>query len=188
MSACRRRRAGRTSTSNRLRDLSSLFEGAKDFPELAKADAAGIVADPTTLDEQHLREHLRAKLAKSAEAKKIQDALLKKGTAAAQAAIRKSGLLAPAQKIAEGLTGLKERLTDRWLAIPHLYPNRVEQGRSGTQQPPSTNVGLDETIRGVLPVCCVDQSRAGGKFRQPEHRRRSAEAGSADHLRKGRRR
>ena len=52
-------------------------------------------------DEQHLRDHLKAKLAKSEEARKLQEALLKNGTAIAQEAIRVAGLLAPVQKLAE---------------------------------------------------------------------------------------
>jgi DNA repair exonuclease SbcCD ATPase subunit len=52
-------------------------------------------------DEQHLRDHLRAKLEKSEEARELQQALLNNGTAVAQAAVRVAGLLALAQKIAE---------------------------------------------------------------------------------------
>jgi recombinational DNA repair ATPase RecF len=191
-----------------LRDLSSLSEAAKGFPELAKADAAGIVADLTTLekdpgllaalqrrafiekgldlvdgpecplcdkpwdDEQHLREHLRAKLAKSAEAGKLQDALLKKGTAVAQAAIRVSGLLAPAQKIADGqgdggfatlltnwktnldglktslttldgLTGLKDRLTAGWLATPKAFAQRLTDLTGKVMTKPDQTAALD---------------------------------------------
>ena len=39
-------------------------------------------------DEQHLRDHLKAKLAKSEEARKLQEALLNNGAAIAQEAIR----------------------------------------------------------------------------------------------------
>lgn len=98
-------------------------------------------------DEQHLRDHLKAKLAKSEEAKKLQQALLNNGAVIAQEAIRVMGLLGLVQKIAEGqsesgfaqlltgwqtnlealrtklgtldgLTGLKDRLTAGWLGIP----------------------------------------------------------------------
>ena len=34
--------------------------------------------------------------------------------------------------------------------------------RQGAKQPPSTNVELDETIRSVLPDCCVDRLRTSG--------------------------
>jgi hypothetical protein len=191
-----------------LRDLSSLSEAAKGFPELAKADAAGIVSDLTTLerdpgllaalqrrafiekgldlvdgpecplcdkpwdDEQHLREHLRAKLAKSDEARKIQEALLKKGTVVAQAAIGVSGLLAPAQTIAEGqgdggfatlltnwkadleglktnlttldgLTGLKDRLTVGWLGTPKAFAQGVTDLTAKVMAKPDQTAALD---------------------------------------------
>ena len=98
-------------------------------------------------DEQHLRDHLAAKLAKSEEARKLQEALLKNGTAIAREAVGIIGLLSPVQKIADGqgqagfshalsgwktdlegltaklttvdgLTGLKDRLTTGWLETP----------------------------------------------------------------------
>ena len=191
-----------------LRDLSSLSEAAKSFPELAKADADGIVSDLTTLEkdpgllaslqrrafiekgldlvdgpecplcdkpwdgEQHLREHLRAKLAKSDEARKIQEALLKKGTAIAQAAIGVSGLLAPAQTIAEGqgdggfatlltnwkadleglktnlttldgLTGLKDRLTAGWLGTPKAFAQGLTDLTAKVMAKPDQTAALD---------------------------------------------
>jgi hypothetical protein len=78
-------------------------------------------------NEQHLRDHLIAKLAKSEEARKLQEALLKNGMAIAREAVRVIGLVSPVQKIAEGqgqarfsqvliswktdLEGLKAKLT-----------------------------------------------------------------------------
>ena len=53
-------------------------------------------------DEQHLRDHLQAKLAKSEEARKLQQSLLNNGTAIAEEVIRVVGLLTPIQKLAEG--------------------------------------------------------------------------------------
>jgi len=191
-----------------LRDLSSLSEAAKGFPELAKADADGIVSDLTRLekdpgllaslqrrafiekgldlvdgpecplcdkpwdDEQHLREHLKAKLVKSDEARKIQEALLKKGTAVAQAAIGVSGLLAPAQTIAEGqgdggfatlltnwkadleglktnlttldgLTGLKDRLTAGWLGTPKAFAQGLTDLTAKVMAKPDQTAALD---------------------------------------------
>ncbi len=175
-----------------LRDLTSLNEAAKGFSDLAKAEAAAILADleqlecdPALLaalqrrafiekglelvdsascplcdkvweDEQHLREHLKEKLAKSAEAQKLQATMLKNGIGVAQAAIRVTGLLGPVQKIAEGqgeaavakmltdwkvdfeglkvslttvdgLTGLKTRLKSGWLATPKAFPKVLPQ-------------------------------------------------------------
>jgi len=123
-------------------------------------------------DEQHLRDHLKAKLAKSAEAQKIQDALLQKGTAVAQAAIRVAGLLGPAQTIAEGqgeagfaqllaawkadleglkaklttvdgLTGLKDRLTAGWLATPKAFPKGLADLIGKVMAKPDQTATLD---------------------------------------------
>ncbi len=94
-------------------------------------------------DEQHLRDHLKAKLAKSEEARKLRESLLNNGTVITEKAIRVVGLLTPIQRLAEwqgedkfaqllivwkndlealkaklanveGLTGLKDRLMDGW--------------------------------------------------------------------------
>jgi hypothetical protein len=98
-------------------------------------------------NEQHLRDHLKAKLAKSEEARKLQETLLKNGTEIAREAVRVTGLVGPVQKIADGqgqsrlsqtltalktdleglrtklttvdgLTGLKDRLSGGWLETP----------------------------------------------------------------------
>jgi hypothetical protein len=58
-------------------------------------------------NEKHLREHLRAKLAKSEEARKLQDSLLKNGAAVVKEAIGVAGMLGLVQKLAEG-QGQKE--------------------------------------------------------------------------------
>ena len=78
-------------------------------------------------DEQDLRDHLKAKLAKSEEARKLQETLLKNGTTIVREAVGIIGLLSPLQKIADGqgqaglsqvlggwktnLEGLRARLT-----------------------------------------------------------------------------
>ena len=97
-------------------------------------------------DEQHLRDHLKVKLAKSEEARKLQEILLENGMAIVREAVRVTGLIGPAQKIADGqgqggfsqvlttwktdleglrtrlttvdgLTGLKDRLSAGWLEV-----------------------------------------------------------------------
>lgn len=101
-------------------------------------------------DEKSLREHLKAKLAKSEEARRLQQALLDNSLLMAQEAIRVTGLLELVQKVAdwqgegefakllgnwradlaalntslttvEGLTGLKDRLTAGWLGMPTTF-------------------------------------------------------------------
>ena len=110
-------------------------------------------------DEQHLRDHLKAKLSKSEEARKLQETLLKNGTAIAREAVGVIGLLSPVQKIADGqgqsgfsqalggwktnldglkaklttvdgLTGLKDRLTACWLETPKALSKDL-QGLTG---------------------------------------------------------
>jgi DNA repair exonuclease SbcCD ATPase subunit len=53
-------------------------------------------------NETHLREHLKAKLARSEEARKLQEQLLTNGAALARAQVKMIGLLGQAQKTAEG--------------------------------------------------------------------------------------
>jgi len=70
---------------------------------LALVDGAACpLCDSPWPDPEHLREHLRAKLSKSEEARKIQDALLKNGVAITEKVISVAGLLTPAQKLAQG--------------------------------------------------------------------------------------
>jgi AAA domain len=174
-----------------LRDLKAVSEAENGFPDLAKTEAAAIVADRSKLeadpallaslqrrtfiekgldlvdgpecplcdmpwdDEQHLRDHLTAKLAKSAQAQKVQQSLLNSGAAMDRAVIQVVGLLGPVQKIAEGerdnrfikllsdwksdleelkskvttvdgLTGLKDRLIGGWLEIPTAFPKSLK--------------------------------------------------------------
>jgi len=95
------------------------------------------------------------KLAKSEEARKLQQGLLNNGSTAAQAAIHLAGLLGLAQKAAEGqggggfaqlltawktdleglkakltsvegLMGLKDRLTAGWLEMPKAFPKSLK--------------------------------------------------------------
>lgn len=191
-----------------LRDLKALIEAAKGFPDLAKTEAAAIVADLASLeadpallaalqrrafiekgldlvdgpecplcdtpwsDEQHLRDHLKAKLAKSEKARKLQERLQKNGMAIAAAAIRVTGLLTPVQKLAEGqgasaftlllttwktdlealktklatvdgLTGLKNRLTGGWLEMPKVLPNSLKGFTEQLDAKPDQSATLD---------------------------------------------
>jgi hypothetical protein len=122
----------------------------RDFPDLAKAEAAAIVADLAKLetdpalfgalqrrafiekglelvdgpecplcdspweDEQRLIDHLKEKLAKSEQARKLQQALLANGAVLAKSAISVTGHIRLAQSIAEaqGEPALAQQLTD----------------------------------------------------------------------------
>lgn len=114
------------------------------------------LCDTSWENEQHLLEHLRAKLAKSNEAQKLQDSLLRNGTAIAEKVIRVVGLVTPVQKLAEkqeksafsqtlmawktdleelksklttadGLMTLKDRLAGNWLQIPDALPESLKR-------------------------------------------------------------
>lgn len=217
-----------------LRDLNALSEAAKGFPDLAKADAAAIIADLAKLeedpallaalqrrafiekgldlvegpecplcdkpweDEQHLRDHLKAKLQKSAEAQKIQEALLKKGTAVAQAAIKVAGLLTPVLKIAEGqgeagfakqlttwkgdleglktalttldgVTGLKDRLTAGWPATPKTFAKELAGLTEKVMARPDQTAALDaQTFLTTAQVRISDYREAMRKSKAAE--------------------
>ncbi|HJZ69945.1 MAG TPA: chromosome segregation protein SMC, partial [Blastocatellia bacterium] len=130
------------------------------------------LCDTPWADEQHLREHLQAKLAKSEEARKLQESLLRNGAAVAQAAIRVAGLLNPVQKLAEGqgsselaqllnvwradleslktklttvdeLAGLKDRLISGWLEVPKGLPKALESFGKKVEARPDQGATLD---------------------------------------------
>jgi hypothetical protein len=63
-------------------------------------------------DEQHLREHLEAKLVKSEEARKMQESLLQNGSRLIGHVVRVAGLITPCQKLAvdQGGTGFAQVL------------------------------------------------------------------------------
>lgn len=191
-----------------LGDLNALSDAAKKFPDLAKKQAAAVVADLVKLetdpalltalqtrsliekgldlidgpecplcdtpweDEQHLRSHLEAKLAKSEEARKLQQSMLSNGNAIATEAIRVNGLLAPIQKLADmqgdgpfttvltlwkadlealkaklatvdGLTGLKDRLTAGWMAMPEAFPKGLKALTEKIEAKPDQTATLD---------------------------------------------
>jgi hypothetical protein len=60
------------------------------------------LCDTPWKDEEYLRDHLKAKLAKSEEARELQEFLLTNGMTVIEKAIRVAGLLTPVQKLLEG--------------------------------------------------------------------------------------
>ena len=105
-------------------------------------------------DEQQLRDHLKVKLAKSEEAGKLQESMLRAGAELGRHVIRLLGLLGQPLKIAEaqgdsdfsrlltdwmrdlgelkaplinlhGLLGLKDRLKNGWLEVPKAFPKNL---------------------------------------------------------------
>jgi hypothetical protein len=187
-----------------LGDLNALFEAAKKFPDLAKKQAAAIVADLVKLetdpalltalqrrsliekgldlidgpdcplcdtpweDEQHLRSHLEAKLAKSEEAGKLQQSMLSNGTAIATEAIRVIGLLTPVQKLADTQgDGSFTTLLTLWKADLEALKAK-SPGRRG---PPRH----DGAGRGERQWHGVSRLR---RFQQQSRRNRHADAGA----------
>lgn len=123
-------------------------------------------------DENHLREHLKAKLAKSEEARKLHEALLKNGAAISKEAIRLGALLAPVQKVAEmqgenafsqilaawkanldalktslttvdGITGLKNRLAAGWVETPASFPKTFKALTDKVEAKPDQTATID---------------------------------------------
>src|SRR5262249_5526349 len=130
------------------------------------------LCDTSWKDEQQLRKHLKAKLAKSEEARKLQDRLLKNGAAIVKEAIRLVGLLTPVQKVAEmhgesafsqilgawkvnlealktsmvtveGLTGLKDRLTGGWVDTPASFSKTLKALTDKVEAKPDQTATLD---------------------------------------------
>jgi recombinational DNA repair ATPase RecF len=113
------------------------------------------LCDTAWENEQQIRKHLKAKLTKSEEAQKIEDALLKNGATIAKEATRVLGLLTLVQRVAEmqgensfsqilaawkanlevlkanvatvdGLVGLKDRFTAGWVETPASFPKALK--------------------------------------------------------------
>ena len=130
------------------------------------------LCDQTWEDEQHLRAHLNAKLAKSEAARRLQETLLKTGSAIARDVVRVTGLVGPVQKIADGqgqsgfsqtltgwktdleglrtklttvdgLTGLKDRLSAGWLETPKTLSKDLQSLTEKITAIPDQTTALD---------------------------------------------
>jgi hypothetical protein len=123
-------------------------------------------------DEQHLRDHLRSKLEKSEEARKLQETMLENGAALGREIIRVDGLLAPVQKMAQaqaetgfanlvadwqadlaelrgklatvdGLAGLKDRLETEWLKVPETLSESLTGFTAVIEAKPDQTATMD---------------------------------------------
>jgi AAA domain len=130
------------------------------------------LCDTPWQDERRLRDHLRAKLAKSEEARKIQQALTNNGSSISQEAVRLIGLLAPVQKLTdtqadgpfttlltlwkadlesfkanlgtvEGLTSIKGRLATGWLQIPTEFTKGLAEFTQRIEAKPDQTAIVD---------------------------------------------
>ena len=122
-------------------------------------------------DEQ-LRDHLKAKLAKSEEARKLQESLLTTGAALVKKAVRVTGLVAPVQKLAESqentafsqllsawktdldtlpdilstvdeIRKQKQRLAAGWLAVPKAFSKGLKTLTEIVEAQPDQTATLD---------------------------------------------
>ena len=156
------------------------------------------LCDSPLESEQHLRDHLEAKLAKSEEARKLQQTLLNDGAAVAQIAIRLVGLLGPVQRVAEahgegefarlllawkadlealkaklttvdGLTGLKGRLTAGWLETPKSFPKSLTAFTEKVGAKPDQTATLDaQTFLTTAQLRLTDYREAMRKSKAAE--------------------
>lgn len=149
-------------------------------------------------DEEHLREHIRAKLQKSGEARKVQQALVQNGAAIGRVIIGVAGLLASAQKVAEGqgdaafsgllktwtadledlrgklanveaLIGLKARIESGWLSTPESFaPGLRELSEKVSARPDQAATHDAQTFLTTAQVRLTDYREAKRKARAAE--------------------
>ena len=148
------------------------------------------LCDTPWKNEQHLRDHLKMKLAKSEEAKLVQQSLLSNGQAIVEKAIRVSGLLTPVQKLAEsqgdsafaqvltawkaalealktklatvnGIAGLTDRLKGDWLEMPKALPKSLKALTEKLEALPDQAATLDaQTFLAAAQLRLVDYREA----------------------------
>jgi hypothetical protein len=123
-------------------------------------------------NEQHLREHLKSKLSKSEDARKLQQALLDNGASLAREARGLASLLALVQKVAvelseagfaellgkwrtdldelqtklaniDGITSLKQRLQGSWLKAPEALSSALKALTGKVESKPDQTTALD---------------------------------------------
>jgi hypothetical protein len=139
--------------------------------ELVDGPACPLCDTPWQSD-QHLRDHLKDKLAKSEESRKLQEALLKNAGALAAHAVRTAGLIAPVQKLADSqkdvafaqllsawkadldafraklasVDGIREqqaRLAAAWLAVPKAFAKGLKALTENVEAQPDQTATLD---------------------------------------------
>lgn len=152
-------------------------------------------------DEDHLREHLKAKLAKSAEAGKLREAMLKAGNDLQGHALRLGNILAPVIKIADseddkkagdllvawaehldklkadlssvdGLMGLKPVLTAGWAGMSKELPDSLAALTKKVQAKPDQTATIE-----AQTFLTTAQTRLSD-YRQWMRRHKAAEAAS----------
>jgi hypothetical protein len=176
----------------------SFIEKGLDFVEGPECP----LCDTPWNDEQQLRDHLKAKLAKSEEARKLQGSLLDNATTVGAAAIRVQGLLTPIQRLAEGqgdapfnklvtlwkadlealkgklaasegVMGLKDRLAGGWLETPKSFSKGLMGLIEKVEAKPDQSATLD-----AQTFLTTAQLRLGD-YREAMRRNKAATVASA---------
>jgi recombinational DNA repair ATPase RecF len=148
-------------------------------------------------DERQLREHLKMKVAKSDEARKLSESLIKNVTSIAEKITDVIGLLAPVQKLAlegdaafarvlsawkadlEGLQsklsdidqlfGLKQRLAGEWLGVPKSFPKALKALAGKVEAKPDQTATLDaQTFLSTAQVRLSDYRETMRKLKAAE--------------------
>jgi hypothetical protein len=157
-------------------------------------------------DEAHLRDHLKAKLAKSEEAAALHDTLLKSGLEVAREVGALTGLLSPVLKIAvaeghgdarttldrwitdledfrhqftsfEGIIGSKARLTSGWAAAPRGLIEQVSLLTKAIEAKPDQSAAADaRTFLSTAQVRLEDHREAQRQSRTAEKASTAAKA------------
>ena len=160
------------------------------------------LCDQSWEDENHLRAHLQAKLAKSAKAAALQLALVKAGTEVRTEVTSLTGVLGSAAKVAqeradeparllfetwikdldelkvqlgsfEGLLGLKPRLASGWPAMPAKVKSRVDSPLAAVEATPDQSAAVDaQTFLSTAQLRLND-------YREAMRRNKGAAAASA---------
>jgi hypothetical protein len=148
--------------------------------------------------EQHLRDHLKCKLVKSAAAQKVQHDLLQNGTTVAQAIIQVVNPIAQAQKLAivegdtgfarllaewradlenlrskianvDGLIGMKDRLSGEWIATPTTFHEGLRGLIANIQAKPDQSATIDaQTFLNTAQIRLGDYREARRRYEAAE--------------------
>ncbi len=157
-------------------------------------------------DEDHLRAHLTAKLAKSEEAKKLQESLLENGAAVSAHAIRVVDLLTPVTKLAalegdeeftqalntwradvqglraklsnvDGLLTLKDRMAGGWLHVPDDFSKKLKALNAKVDARPDQTATLDaQTFLTTAQLRLKDYREARRQAKEAELAAKEAKA------------
>ncbi|KAA3607140.1 MAG: chromosome segregation protein SMC [Planctomycetota bacterium] len=176
----------------------SFIEKGLEFVEGPECPLCDIAWD----DEESLRAHLQTKLAKSEEARQLQESLRKNGAAISDEVIRIAKLIAPVQKLAaavdqsafaeglaewkadldklkpvldcfDGLAGLKDRLTVGWVREPGTLSASLESLAEVVKAKP------DQSAAHAAQTFLTTAQTRLGDYRDAKRKEKAAKAAAA---------